>query len=145
MRQALLAAGVLGVFLVGCCGGVVTARLWQVANMWGEGSVPRANLWRGRLQEFGDPEAAHKAYPEVVSKRFGNGEWVFGVSEHSYMNPQGGTIVVKDIRGRVRAFFGQVADMDYLGDLLRHAESLDSLYEMLGRFHCGEYLFPPNN
>jgi hypothetical protein len=143
----LTAAGILGLLLLTACGGGFVSLLWQRLNAMGEGSARRAEVWQERLRDVPDPDAARQAFPVVVWKRFGSGEWVFGVCEDSHMNPNGGTIVLKDSRGRLRAFFGHVCGRDFLEQLLQHTDSLDGLYDELrtgGRSHFrfGEFLFP---
>src|SRR5689334_5621079 len=128
--------------MVACCGGSASL-FWEHLNAMGEGSVRRAEMWRERFQEVADPDAA-RSCPGVVSKRFADGEWVFGVCDDSHMNPDGGTIVLKDSRGRLRVFFGHVCGPDFLEGLLRHVDSLNGLYEELqtgkrSNFRFGEY------
>jgi hypothetical protein len=143
LRRALIAAGILGLLLVvGCCGGFASLA-WERLNAMGEGSARRAEVWRERLRTIPDPDTARAIGPKVVSKRFADGEWVFGVCEDSHMNPDGGTVVLKDSRGRLRAFFGHVCGSDFLDDLLQHMGSLDGMYKKLSEWQFGEYLFPP--
>jgi hypothetical protein len=118
----------------------------QISPM-GVGSVRHATEWRERFRTLSKPEAAKRAYPEIVEKRFDNGEWIFGICEDSHTSPEGGTIVVKDSNGRIRAFFGHVCGSTWLAFLTREWESLADLDTSLRSgplhsFHFGEYLFP---
>lgn len=111
------------------------------------GSVTAAQLWRKRFAGLADPEAARAAHPEVVGKRFRDGRWAFGVSLDSHGSPDGGTIVLKDSTGAVRAFFGHVCGPRFLERVLQVVDSVEGLYEELGTgqesgFRFGEYLFP---
>ncbi|MCE9533393.1 MAG: hypothetical protein K8T89_20050 [Planctomycetes bacterium] len=74
----------------------------------GKGSPAYAEKWRARLAAIPDPDAALAAYPEVEVVRCTNGEWVMGVSYDSHRSNWGGTVVVRESTGRVRAFFGHV-------------------------------------
>ncbi len=146
MRGALTLFGMAGLIAMagGCC-----SPSSGPAGM-GAGSVAHANVWRERFQQVGDPDAARKAFAGIVAKRFSGGEWVFGVSEDSHASPEGGTIVLKDSRGRVRAFFGHVCGPRYLEGVLLSAETLDGVYEELqtgkaAGWRYGEYLFPPED
>jgi hypothetical protein len=51
----------------------------------------------------------------------------------------GGTLVVKDSRGNVRAFFGHVCGGDYLDMELRFTKSLDHFYKLLHESGFKEY------
>src|SRR5690242_4489535 len=67
----------------------------------GDGSPEYAETWKAAFEQIPDPETAQQRHPEVVVKRFANGEWAFGVSLDSHTHRAGGTIVIKDSRGRV--------------------------------------------
>jgi hypothetical protein len=71
-----------------------------------------------------DPEEARRRYSGVAAKRFDNGEWVFGVCRDSHAYRDGGTVVIKDSTGAVRAFFGHVCGGHFLEGGLRDAKSL---------------------
>ena len=107
------------------------------------GSPKYAADWRATLDAFPDPEAAQAAHPEVVAKRFPNGEWAFGVDRDSHQYRDGGTVVIKDSKGRVRAFFGHVCG-GILAGVLKQANSLDDVYkDDQWRVHqFNEYRFP---
>jgi hypothetical protein len=92
------------------------------------GSPEYAARWRAVLEPLPDPETAQASHPEVMGRRFPNGEWAFGVDRDSHRFKDGGTIVVKDSTGRVRAFFGHVCGSGRLGGWLREANSLEEFY-----------------
>src|SRR5262249_8059574 len=110
---------------------------------YGEGHPPYAETWRQRLEPPAHPEEGRARYPEVVGKRLKNGEWIFGVCADSHGSHWGGTIVVKDSTGKVRAFFGHVCGPSYLENILSYkGGSLKEFYDELTttcRFH--EYNF----
>jgi hypothetical protein len=120
----------------------------------GEGSPDYAHQWRDALKDLADPEAAQSAYPDIIWKRFDNGEWIFGVCSDSHSSHRGGTIVVKDSTGQVRAFFGHVCGPRWLERALLHGlksldefqgpKSLDEFYgsETLSIFKFREYPLP---
>jgi hypothetical protein len=111
----------------------------------GEGSPAYAASWRDRLAPLGDPDEARARFPgEVKAARFPTGEWVFGVCEDSHGNPDGGTVVVKDSTGRVRAFFGHVCGRHFLVMLLDSPKSLAEFYGSTGweQFRFREYAYP---
>jgi hypothetical protein len=74
----------------------------------GTGSLEYAQLWSKRFQALRSIQQAHATYPEVRSRTFPNGEWIFLVSANSHRNPWGGTVVTKDSHGQVHTFFGHV-------------------------------------
>ena len=99
VRRALTAAGILGMLLVvACCGGFASLS-WQRLNAMGEGSPRRAETWRRRLQGVADPDVARAIGPKVVSKRFADGEWVFGVCEDSHADPQAARLLSRTATG----------------------------------------------
>jgi hypothetical protein len=107
------------------------------------GSPEYAARWRATLDALPDPEAAQAEHPEVVGKRFPNGEWAFGVDRDSHRYRDGGTVVIKDSKGRVRVFFGHVCG-GILAGVLQRAKSLDDIYadDQWRVHHFNEYRFP---
>lgn len=99
------------------------------------GSPALAAEWRDRLSQYLDPEAARAGDPEVVVLGFTNGEWVFGRSQssHGMWHRGGGTVVVRDSRGRTRAFFGHVCGWGQLGVASSEFSQLPSLAEFYKR------------
>jgi hypothetical protein len=67
------------------------------------------------------------------SRKFDNGQWVFGVCRDSHSSRHGGTVVVKDSRGDVRVFFGHVCGALQLSMPINEeeVEDLDGFYEFL--------------
>lgn len=130
---------------------------WAVLGLWlkyaqdgahdysetAKGSPEYAAKWREVFDGVADPDDAHAHYPEVQFKRFGKGEWVFGVSRDSHRFPDGGTIVVKDSTGRVRAFFGHVCGPGRLAMMMDPATSLEEFYNSpsLKQFQLQEHQF----
>src|SRR5262249_30232056 len=114
-RRVILVALVL---LVGIAGLVAYLITRTPLSTWvfglGEGSPAFRETWRARLRPLADPDAAAALYPDVEVVRFAGGEWVIGVSDDSHASAWGGTVVVKDSTGRVRAFFGHVCGPRFL-------------------------------
>jgi hypothetical protein len=116
----------------------------------GVGSVRDALQWRRRFLTLPDPETATNAFPEIVSKRFPDDSWIFGICTDSHASPEGGTIVLKDSTGKIRVFFGHVCGAQYLKCVLLTAASLDEVYQELqfgkvAGFRFGEYLLLPED
>lgn len=60
-----------------------------------------------------------------------------------YLSSGGGTLVVKDSRGAIRAFFGHVCGPRFLEGQLERAKSLDDFYDhCLPEWHFQEYEWP---
>jgi hypothetical protein len=110
----------------------------------GRGWPAYAHRWADAFLDIPDPETAQARYSEVTVRRFENGEWAFGVCSDSHSSHRGGTIVVKDSAGRLRAFFGHVCGPFFLESTLRTAKSLDSFYESeaMRKFGFREYQLP---
>lgn len=92
------------------------------------GSPTYAKEWKERFEDLPDPEVAKARYPDVETKKYTNGEWIFGVCRDSHGPPPRDTIVVKDSRGPVRAFFGHVCGAELLKYQLENSTSLDDFY-----------------
>jgi hypothetical protein len=79
---------------------------------WGEpeGSVKLARKWKAELSQYRTPDEAVARNQDVFVRRFDNGEWLIGRcrNSHGLWAIGGGTVVVKDSTGQVRAFFGHV-------------------------------------
>jgi hypothetical protein len=108
-----------------------------------KGSPEYAAQWRDALTQFSDPDHAAAKHPEVSVQRFHNGEWVFGVCRDSHSHADGGTIVVKDSNGKVRAFFGHVCGGGFLDGRMALTHSLSEFYQFFetGQFEFREYHF----
>ena len=74
-----------------------------------EGVPSAARKLIAEMESHHDPDEALVAHPDWFEHRFPNGEWVFGygIDSHGY-RVGGGTLVIKDSRGRIRVFFGHV-------------------------------------
>ncbi|MDB5350641.1 MAG: hypothetical protein JWN86_1888 [Planctomycetota bacterium] len=132
-------------FLVALCAVVaaVISRLpREKIEALGAGSPRYATKWKAVFDAFADPEAAHAGAPEVVGRRFNDGSWLFGVASGSHGNAEGGTIVVKDSSGRVRAFFGHVCRPESLEEALGESQSTTTFYGMPGWKKFTEYAYP---
>ncbi|HBF34137.1 TPA: hypothetical protein DDW35_06200 [Candidatus Sumerlaeota bacterium] len=106
----------------------------------GEGSRLSAKKWMRNFSNISTPRQAQKTYPSVVVKTFENGEWVFGICKDSHSSMFGGTVVVKDSRGTVRAFFGHVCGGNFLrGAILSRENNIDDVYRRLNACHFQEY------
>ncbi|UCC22296.1 MAG: hypothetical protein JSW23_10970 [Planctomycetota bacterium] len=96
----------------------------------GSGSQRYARKWSRRFEPLNSIEEAISVCPNIFTLEFPNGEWLFWVSADSHGNPFGGTIVTRDSRGDINAFFGHVCG----GAALRGA-SLDEVYEYLSEYY----------
>jgi hypothetical protein len=107
------------------------------------GSNSLAAEWRDQLSQHADPEKAQAVIPEIVTLRFRNGEWVFGLSKdsHGMWRRGGGTLVVRDSRGLIRVFFGHVCGSGHLGEYERDIPSLEAYYDHLVKYGFKEQLF----
>jgi hypothetical protein len=121
----------IGLVVIAFCGSVSYALIQPETSVQvfglGSGSRLNAERWRTRFDKFPDPTAAAAAYPEVEIMQFANGEWVFGISDDSHRSHWGGTVVVKDSTGRVRAFLGHVCGPNYFRRL-KDSRSLAEFY-----------------
>jgi hypothetical protein len=83
---------------------------WAISDGSDEGSVSLAREWRTELQSIQTPEeAAEKRLPFFVI-RLQHGDWIIGRTQpsHGIWYRGGGTVVLKDSRGRIQAFHGHV-------------------------------------
>src|SRR5262245_31672003 len=139
--DALAGAGLFILFF--CAGGAVLVYLLLGGN--NSGSPELAAEWKATLAPLADPEEAMRKNPHVQGRRFANGEWVFGLcrDSHGRLHPGGGTVVVKDSRGAVRAFFGHVCGPRGLEGTLHQAKSLADYYRyLLGDCGFKEHQWP---
>ena len=123
-----LLVGAAGVLSVPCC----FFGFWAAAaGGSSRGSPELAAEWQAELSRYRTPEEAQAADPDVIVLRFDNGEWVFGrcQSSHGMWKRGGGTVVVKDSKGQVRAFFGHVCGEGMLGATWERT-SLDRYYDV---------------
>src|SRR5262249_31972751 len=98
----------------------------------GSGSPRTARQWKETFEDIPDPETARARYPQVAVKRYENGEWIFGIGKDSHGSPfRGGTIVVKDSHGRIRAFFGHVCGDGMLQWAMDRSKSLGDFYQSI--------------
>jgi hypothetical protein len=129
-KLRLVLAG--GLLLVGCPCGFFG---WWFAVSFGSdsGSPKLAEEWRATLVPIHDPDEAAARVPHVQIIRFPDGEWVVGLSanSHGIWVRGGGTVVVKDSRGQVRAFFGHVCGSGMLKGAFGSTKSLDEFYKQL--------------
>ncbi len=123
--------GVVGLSLIPCG----FFGFWFAAEFGSDsGSPSLAAEWRDRLNQYADPNSAHVADPKIVVVRFRNGEWVYGLSQNSHgiWYRGGGTLVVKDSKGRTRAFFGHVCGGGHIGHVVDlELLGLDEYYKRL--------------
>ena len=110
----------------------------------GKGSPRYARKWMAIFEQIPDPEAASNQFGEVAAKRFENGEWIFGVASDSHGSHWGGTVVVKDSRGRARAFFTHVCGDGALKHAIKQSKSLEDFYRspQFKNFTFTEYTIP---
>lgn len=139
IRGALLGCG--GLLLLPCgFFGLMVA----VQGGSDRGSPALAAEWRDQLNRYPDPDSARSANPEVLGVRCKNGEWAFGRSKtsHGVWHRGGGTLVVRDSTGRVRAFFGHVCGDNDLGARGSEPPSLAVYYGWLAEMQFVEYALP---
>ena len=102
VRIALVA----GAILLGCPCAFFGS--WGAAIAGSDSGSPElAAEWREKLTPIDSLETA-KA--RALTEQFPNGEWVAWLSadSHGIWIRGGGTVVIKDSRGQIRAFFGHV-------------------------------------
>jgi hypothetical protein len=139
-RTMMLVVGIT--LLVGMAVCMVTAMLVNyLVGVNDSGSTEVASEWKAILQSNDDPSMKHPGF-EVIN--FPNGEWIIGFSQNSHgpFARGGGTIVVKDSRGNVRAFFGHVCGPHYLQTFFRETPDLDHFYARLKHWHFSEHVLP---
>jgi len=103
-----------------------------------------AALWRNTLQKYETPDDAAARVRHLATRRFENGEWMFGLAQNSHgiWLRGNGTVVLKDSRGHVRAFFGHVCGAGALAMRLRAAPDLNAFYARLKEDGFVEHDFP---
>lgn len=144
LYRALVAWLLICSVLAGLVGGIAYLLIPTDYADRARGSPTFAAQWREILDQYPDPETAMSTRPEVMGKRFPNGEWVFGVDRDSHKYRDGGTVVVKDSRGRIRVFFGHVCGGGMVNACAREAKTLDEFYHsaVWSQFQFTEYHFP---
>jgi hypothetical protein len=139
-------AGLALLLIVAC--GLTYVFNFTTLSTWvygmGDGSPKDAHKWRDRFQAIPDPETARNRYSEIHVKQFENGEWIFGICTDSHSSHRGGTVVVKDSRGAIRAYFGHVCGRYFIDGLFTKSNSLDDFYTCSAweTFYFKEYKFP---
>lgn len=126
---------------------VVLAYL-QSITIHDEGSPKLAAEWQALLAPL-DPNSTEVGQPPAVDLiTFQNGDWLLGLSQdsHGFWPPGGGTVVVKDSKNRIRAFFGHVCGPHFLGANHGSAKmrSVDEFFRRLTERGFVEYEFPYN-
>lgn len=110
----------------------------------GNGSMTKAQQLRPRVEAVPDPDSLPAGF-SWTAVQCANGEWVLGtsVSSHDMYSDWfgGGTVVLKDSRGRVRCFLGHVCgrwDIELKG----RYESLDDIDATLAKCRYTEHPWP---
>ncbi len=131
-RIVLASLASAGLVVLLCCGAGYFW-LYLLIGVNDAGSASLAEEWKLVLEPLGNVEDATQKEPLVQGKRFADGDWVFGLcrDSHGRFKQGGGTLVVKDSRGKVRAFFGHVCGWLALETMLREQKSLDEFYKYL--------------
>src|SRR5262245_10668661 len=113
-RTLWLTFGLAGLWTIMLC--VLLGQLLAAFTINDKGSPDLAARWKAELIEYRTPDEAQTRNPDVIVIKFDNGEWLFGLcrSSHGAWRSGGGTVVVKDSKGQIRAFFGHVCG-DCLG------------------------------
>lgn len=99
-----------------------------------EGSPVLASEWRKELDAFATPDDAVKADPTIQVVKFKNGEWLFGRCQNSHgisWRGGGGTMVMKDSRGEIRALKGHVCGPRFLSGGWSEVADLNTFYSRL--------------
>jgi hypothetical protein len=124
--------------------GLLAMRALNSGPELGRGSPKNAAKWKATFENLSEPELVKTRYPFAATKRFADGTWIFGVSEDSHASRDGGTIVVKDSNGKVRAFFGHVCGPDMLQEVVSRSNSLAEFYYTVSTstFKFAEFAFP---
>jgi hypothetical protein len=140
-----LIGSLVGVLLLAsCCGGLFGFRALLHHGIGPPREAEVRRLWVA-LEALPGPEGVQETLNEADGKRFRNGEWVVGVGidSHSWAKARD-TVVVRDSRGRLRAFVGgHVCGPHWLGqsDFLR-ASSLEDFDMKLANQGFVEYQPP---
>lgn len=109
----------------------------------GKGSPQEAQRWKSAFVAIDTPGQAQTRVPGVFVKPFADGSWVFGVARGSHGDADGGTIVVKDSTGAIRAFFGHVCDPSPTTMMTQTPDdALASFYRGLLAAKYTEYSYP---
>ncbi|MGL4465445.1 MAG: hypothetical protein ACRC1K_25115 [Planctomycetia bacterium] len=113
----------------------------------GSGSPAEAARLRVKLEPVTDPDSGLGIDREYVTKRFPNGEWIAAICRrsHDWMSyfKGGGTVVLKDSRGRIRAFFGHCCGGEGgLGMTFSRSNSLDEFDALMPPTTFHEYEWP---
>lgn len=106
--------------------------LWlEFAAVIDRGSPELAGEWRADLETYATPEDASQADPTIQIVKFENGDWVMGRAQnsHGFWHRGGGTMVIKDSRGKIQAFAGHVCGPNFLS--FAQKPSLDAFYKYL--------------
>jgi hypothetical protein len=96
------------------------------------------------LESCPDPECAKASIEHCGTVRFPNGEWVngVGIDSHSWKRAKD-TLVVRDSRGRIRAFVGHVCGPEwmprYFPENHPSFQSLKDFYAFLTEWGFTEY------
>lgn len=100
--------------------------------------------WKQYLEQIGGPIEAKRGHTEVAVRVFPDGEWVMGLSwdSHDTTSPNGGTVVVRDSRGRTRAFFGHVCGPQMLENIFQGFPTLDAVYQKFVDVWLSEHELP---
>lgn len=88
------------------------------------------------VDRYSDPDKAVAENRWWTSKRFPNGEWVFGYGVDSHGFELGrGTTVIKDSKGRVRVYFGHVCGRNTpIEECAERATSLNDFDRRIAEF-----------
>jgi hypothetical protein len=123
--------------------GLLAIRALNSGPDLGRGSPEHAAKWKAVLESVSNPELVKTRYPFAATKRYADGSWICGLSEDSHAGRDGGTIVVKDSTGNVRAFFGHVCGPDMLQEVISRSNSLAEFYYTVStsQFKFAEYTF----
>lgn len=110
----------------------VVGFIWLgMSTSGGQGSMDEAIKLRPTVEAMAEPSKTFRSREtDEFGIRFENGEWLTGVAKDSHALYGewfgGGTVVLKDSRGRVRCFLGHVCGRGAMVPYLVTAGSLDA-------------------
>lgn len=146
MRRVTIIKLCLFGVLVLVAGGFIGYGLLGMKLSMGDGSMDEALKLRPNVDAMPEPAETFGSRTGEFGIRFENGEWLTGVAKDSHaLYAQwngGGTVVLKDSRGRVRCFFGHVCGGGSVFGHLRDVGSLEDCDAKLNQNNFQEQPWP---
>jgi len=152
-KKAKLASIVIRLGVLGVLFGIAPSCALFGPPALGTGSMKHARLWKeklaackslddvcgkfncgryestrgGSLNYIRDPDTYEEGNAWALLYEFPNGDWLAVAYASSHNTWGGGTVVTRDNKGVIRAFFGHVC-----GQPFAHGESLEAIYNYFG-------------